>query len=112
VGSVLVWLTGGGGGVDGPLPPLRSLAIKSLLRDLQQHTKISEDLSNSKTMTFNVKKMLNDGGPGARVKWKRWERNEGRSCRFRLPIASSRRRMGLPRAFETALAPLGPGDVS
>jgi hypothetical protein len=27
----------------------------------QQYTKISEDLSNSKNMVFNVKKLLNDG---------------------------------------------------
>ncbi len=49
-------------GWAGPELPWKSVAMNSSLRASvgQHHTKICKELSNSKNLVFNVKKLLND----------------------------------------------------
>ncbi len=79
---------------------------------------IFQEISNSKNMVFNVKKLL-DNCVDLTLR-----RGDGKSdpsemscryCGFRLPVVCFHRRacqcQHLPRGAETACAPLGPEDI-
>jgi hypothetical protein len=77
--------------------------------------KISMNLSNSRNMVFNVKKLSNDGVDLTLRQMKRSEQNERQKLQ-QPPMNDFCRRtyqwQHVPRAFETACIPLGPEDVS
>jgi hypothetical protein len=85
----------------------------------QNCTKISTGFSYSRSLDFQMKKLLDDGVdlPLRQREEKSFpSRMSSRSCRFCLPTASLCWRMGqcrrLTRAFEIVCGALGPKDAS